>query len=1617
MVAPGALSSVRWNWNWNWKQAPLSRSALVRSARALQLGLPVSRPPSPADQYLVRASQRRTSLHLMGMYAALRAAQWVVGKALAPVANGMLGAWAATKNFGPNVDALSTELLLVKATLEQAAYKELGGPAMEMLLQKLQDSAQNAEDLLDELDYFRIHDELHGTHDAADQHGEGGVHNLALNARHTAKAVGKLVNCCPWQRSKRRQSSHDDSSSAQDANQVVRGCMPKLGKLLPCTFSPHSHVHGDDDDHGNGQETPKLEFNRVDFSQRMKDTVGKLQLMRNEINKILQGCSLRTVSNIAQSRPITKGRIDEPKLYGRDRVMNSTIHDITNGQYCGKGLTVLPVVGPGGVGKTTLIQHIYDNQQVQDHFPVMIWIFVSLDFNLDKVLEQIKRSTPQVRSEKKCSTTEELIEERLKSKRFLLVLDDIWRISNGDDWGKLLSTLNQSQEKGCIILITTRFQSIAQNVKTTAESIELGGLESKEFRKLFLAFVFGSEQCGKDKHFLLETGDKIMEKLKGSPLAAKTVGRLLSKDLSLCHWKRVLKSKEWEKQTDGNGIMPALKLSYDFLPFHLQQCFFYSALFPEDYHFRSRELINLWIGLDILIPGGQNQTCEDIGLSNLNALVIHGFFREEETSAGPRYVMHDLLHDLALKVASHDCLSLHLPNDGSVEVQPSIRHLSISTEDLVKYDAVSSEKLRSELEEIKTRLKVEHLHTLMLFGKMDESFAEIFGDFFGEANALRVLYLPNMMYPVQSMLHNFSGLVHLRCLCLGTRVRQMHLPISISKFYHLRILDLVSWEGSRDLPEDMSNLAKLCHIHIRFHQRHSDICNVGKFKLLEELNVFRVHEESKGFEPSQLEHLTKLRELGIYNLEKIHTIEEAAEAKLIEKNYLKRLALVWDSGRSSVEPVMEALVLESLQPHEDIQVLCIRGHRGPSCPTWLGDEFAVEGLQSLYLYGVSWEIFPSLGKAWDLHELRLVDIARPKVFVIEKSFCMLIKLELIGLASFEKWVLPAEHAHMFPLLQRLTIRKCPRLLGLPFSNHIASPYWFPKLQHVDIQDCPEFSSVIPISWVERIESLRLVTIRSVKLLKWFQYSKSADGVKLAIFGKCDLYSLDQVLVFYKEAGLEKLALKRCPPLELKHLLMLTSLKTLFVEESDGLVGPLGGQGDVEWQLPVEHIKIERLNGNSGKELTELLPHLPRLSKLEIKFCGNIKQPVLLQTTVMEKDEITAAEQEEDNGVDVQQTTSEASKMGGGEITAATEEEDEEDELTTSEAEAEEEEEDELTASGEEEDEEDELKSSEEEEDEEDELKSSEEKEDEEDELTASEEKEDDGVLLFPAHLFDLLQELVIYDCPEMVLMNPPTLVPGGGWFQALRSLQRLSIQLSPKFLSAFSFSRHLFPSSLQFVALWGVEDMGTLEPLSNLSFLTRLELIGCGKDLKCQGLRSLLTTRGQLDELRVFGSTMFFAGWDPNPRRSLGGVEGEEEQQTQLVSSTLQKLSTDDAAGLLAAPICSFLSSSLTKLELHGDGSEGMKCFSKEQEDALQLLSSLQLLKFHGFNDLQQLPAGLRNITSLKILSIEFCRAISSLPKDGLPDSLQELHVKYSCLKLTLQCRGLEGIIPEIDIR
>nr|UBY07475.1 NBS-LRR disease resistance protein [Dasypyrum villosum] len=1293
------------------------------------------------------------------MEVAIGAARWVVGKALGPVTDGLLEAWAASKELGPNVDALKMELLYVQGMLNNTRSRNIDNPALNVLLQKLRDLAYNAEDVLDELDYFRIQDQLEGTYEAADQHAKGCMCNLFLNAHHTARAAGKLlcfgrcshatsrthpsdprkedarqqVLCCTWPCAKRRSARENILSAPYNhlANEEVSGCMHKLasvacnsirhvGKLLHCSSLP---THDDDSSvmpiisgackHKLSQKkhvkgTPKLEFDRVDLSRRMRLIVEQLQPVCAKVATILNleflGSS-HTAPSIAKSPRTTTSDIVEPTLYGREPAKKRIIDSITHDKYSGKDLTILPIVGPGGIGKTTLVQHIYHSEEVQKHFQVKVWICVSQNFNVSKLTEEIEKALPSVEGEKK-GREEELIEQRLNSKRFLFILDDIWKCES-EDWKRLLVPLTKGHAKGNVILVTTRFPAVAEIVKTTDSSIILEGLEHGVFRDFFQACIFGDEQSQKDHHVLHGIGDKIAEKLKGSPLAAKTVGRLLRNHLDVYHWTRVLESREWEMQTGERDIMPALKLSYDYLPFHLQQCFSSCALFPEDYKFGSEELVHFWIGLDILHPRGGNKTVEDVGLDSLNDLVNNGFFKKDKTDGDPYYIIHDLLHDLALKVASHEYLSLLHSNIRSVEIQPSIRHLSIIIDGLDDSNGINDENFKSELRKLKTKLKVKNLQTLIIFGGEDESFVNIFGDLFMEANALRVLCLPTLSYPLESMLHNFSSLLHLRYLKLGTSISKMHLPTTLSRFYHLKILDLQKWGGSFLLPRDMSNLAKLCHFLAQHNELHSGIHNVGKLKLLQELKAFAVNKESEGFELNQLEHLTEIRELGIYNLEKIRTKDKAVEAKLIDKNYLHKLTLYWDSERSNIEPEVEAVVLESLQPHRNLQELCISGHGGPSCPTWLGDKLIVEALQSLCLVGVSWGAFPSLGKMWDLRELTVKHIATIKEFSLEQSFCKLVKLTLARLESFEKWVPRA--SHLFPCLQELTIIDCPKLSELPCSSHIVYPLkqdwdidWFPKLQKLVIDNCPEVLVLPPIPWTH---TLCFVFIRGVgsKLPGSLFYSKSSSGVVLTITGKDGMHSLDQLLI------------------SLEYFLMLTSLKRLTAWYSNLVVVPSGGQSGVEWQHPIEGISIS-YSGSSGKDLTQFLYPLPKLSQLVISFCKNITQ--------------LAVE------VDMQQMKAEDEQHQIAEV--------EEEEANT---------------------------------------------------------VDDDGLLLLPAHLSNSLQALTIHSTCLVVHS-----------LEALQALTTLALNYCS--LASFSYFHHPFPPSLLCLQLESVKGVQTTEPLSNLTSLT-----------------------------------------------------------------------------------------------------------------------------------------------------------------------------------------------------
>ncbi|KAL6644053.1 hypothetical protein ACP70R_018819 [Stipagrostis hirtigluma subsp. patula] len=1497
------------------------------------------------------------------MEIAINAACWVVGRALGPVSDGLLESWVASSELGPNVHALKLELLYAQGMLNNARGRDVSNPALGQLLLELRHQAYRADDVLDELEYFRIQDELEGTYETTD--APGLVGGLVLNTRHTARAVAsklKFPSCSSG--AMVDHSDDDDEPETEDEKQgclsggyscgggkdraptnnndeqQAGGCMPKVfssaqntthavGKCLPCCSPPSAHDDVHTDMKGNNGRrfisvpwlskpqhresvvsAPKLKFDRVGLSKRMVDIIEQLKPLCAKVATILElelsGSNRTMTQGIALDRPKTTPQITEPELYGRNNQKRNVVYDIIHGKYSADSpdnLTVLSIVGPGGIGKTTFTQHIYE--EVKSHFHVPIWICVSLNFNANRLIQEIVKQIPKEKEENGTETDEVLIQKRLQSKQFLLVLDDMWKYHE-DEWKKLLAPFKKGGMNGSMVIVTTRIPKVAQMVATSINcSIELKRLEYEDCMNLFRACVFYDEQSWESHTGLHTIGAEIVKKLKGSPLAVKTVGRLLRNKLTLDYWDRVFKSKEWEHQNSDDDIMPALKLSYNYLPFHLQQCFSYCALFPEDYEFGSEELIHLWIGLGTLGINDQNNRTEDIGLDYIDDLVMYGFLQKRERKVDhPYYVIHDLLHELAVNVSSHECLSITGSNMRSIDFPTSVRHVSITIDYMDVLYRVTFRKHKRDLNILGKRLKAENLHSLMLFGYCHGGFFKILADLLREAKSLRVILLLGASYNVEDMLHNFSQLIHLRYLRIKDNdFHATRLPNNISRFYNLLALDIKEC-NYKDYPRgylrEMSNLVKIRHFVVSEDMFHADISGAGKLKSLQELRRFDVQKERKGFELKQLGQLLQLRgSLEIHNLEKINSIKEANEAQLVHMNHLNRLKLHWDTDQLNMNPKQED-VLDCLKPHSNLREVCIRGHGGGTCPAWLVEDHFIKNLECLSLDGVAWKCFPPGGGLWNDNEQDQECVSS----ISGQIFQNLRRLELINLPRLKRWC----GNSILYLLEVLIVRDCSELTELPFSestcHQVEQVARFPRLRELQISNCRNLLSLPPIPWTNTLCSAIISQVGTS--LGWLSYSQRMKYMSIQMGNDAIDSDLWNMLAFHSLTETESFSISECPPMTPVHMQMLKSLKTLSVNNCIKVLFLVEGDNNARYQLPVEDLSI-RSCGATGKEITQLVSYFPNLTKLVLSRCEAVTELVVAEKQAT----ATPAQAPSDSDgktEDVQIEEQQQHGRGEEEIEAAAE-----------------------------------------------------------------------GLLLLPGQI----QELVIQYCPDLRLCSSSpddSTTAARRGLQGLGSLRLLYISGCPKFLSSSSSSPSYcpFPSSLQKLSLRNLEGRFTLAPLSNLTYLF---IEDCG-------------------ELR----------------------------------GDLQELSTDDKSGILAVPICSHLFSSITKLTFGWNGE--IERFTKEQQEALQSLSSLQVLEIWSCEKLQSLPAGLSGLSKLKRLRIDSCPAMRSFPKDGLPSSLTELRIE-DCLSLrslpegrlpsslvTLdvwlsknedlkkQCRELKGTIP-----
>jgi hypothetical protein len=130
-----------------------------------------------------------------------------------------------------------------------------------------------------------------------------------------------------------------------------------------------------------------------------------------------------------------------------------------------------------------------------------------------------------------------------------------------------------------------------------APAYNIDELPHEECMKVFVRRAFRPHE--KLDPVLLKIGESIVKKCR-VPLAAKTLGSLLSNSRDTNEWKHVEEDKLCNVKQEKDGILPALKLSYGALLPHLRTCLVSLSTFPKDYNIIISHLIMFWMALGFL---------------------------------------------------------------------------------------------------------------------------------------------------------------------------------------------------------------------------------------------------------------------------------------------------------------------------------------------------------------------------------------------------------------------------------------------------------------------------------------------------------------------------------------------------------------------------------------------------------------------------------------------------------------------------------------------------------------------------------------------------------------------------------------------------------------------------------------------------------------------------------------------------------------------------------------------------------------------------------------------------------------------------------------------------------
>ncbi|KAK3440922.1 hypothetical protein EUGRSUZ_B01177 [Eucalyptus grandis] len=836
-----------------------------------------------------------------------------------------------------------------------------------------------------------------------------------------------------------------------------------------------------------------------------------------------------------------------------------------------ENVSILPIVGIGGLGKTALAKYVYEYSK----FDLKMWVCASTDFDEKKLVKKILTCA---KKEEQTADTLELLQSKLRAeidgKKYLLVLDDVWDIEQ-ETWLKLKPLL-AGGARGSKILVTTRIPLVAEIMGTVPPHF-LGDLSERASVELLMQ-VAGRKIEEIQDSGMLEIGKEIVRKCSRVPLVIRTVGRLLSSKKSELEWSQFKDDKLLEVCQSEDRIISVLKLSYDNLPSHLKQCFAFCSLFPKDYEIKKQTLVNLWVAEGFIQPSNKSQHLEDIAHEYFMDLLGRNLFQDfkinsymdEETCK-----MHDLMHDLACLVAGNECL---VARDDMEFIHERTRHISYASALRTFLSTTGYWEERESTSEADLHQLIQNFKRLRIL----------------DLHCTKVKKVPRSIYKLK----------HLTYLDLSKNSRLKRLPNSITRLQSLQTLNLNGCSDLEELPSDIRKLVSLRNLDLDACSKLSYLPRgLGELSSLHRLTCFILPKDKACAKNycglGELKGLNNIRgSLSIRNLRYVTNAKvECENANLMGKHSLESLSLNWsdfstddnDDDNDDNNGNNDKVLLDELRPPSNLRKLTIWSYQGEGFPRWMMNSLvsSLPHLVELHFHNCKrCKRLPSLGQLSRLKSLSIWDL--PELEYIE-------------------WDHSSPSTALFPSLSKLVISDCKKLKAVtltPSDQSSTSTASFVSLSKLTIRGC-EILEAMPLT--PHLEELTLIQCNGAVLINHMMFG--LNKLKRLFLWRAKFPGcLPEG--FQSLTSLESLTIEECHQLtslsqSMRHL---SSLEGLFIRECNELDISKDESGnilDFHGCLPsLRFVYIEDLPKLTS--LPQWLLQARNLERLNIWRCGNLK---------------------------------------------------------------------------------------------------------------------------------------------------------------------------------------------------------------------------------------------------------------------------------------------------------------------------------------------------------------------------------------------------------------------------